>query len=99
MKCAVKNCQIEIRLTKHHVTPHNKKYKSAKGAAIKNLTQSDLLIADINWSYDVERNVPFSVSGHYRMQPCGPSRSKLKLIWVEAFQKKGYKRKAGKRNV
>lgn len=78
---------------------HNNKYKPRSGQPVKNRTGDDIIIADINWSKDIERNTPFAVSGHWRMQRCGPGLSKVKLIWIKPFQKEGYRRKAGKRNL
>jgi hypothetical protein len=36
----------------------------------------------------------FKVSGHFRLQPFGEGRQKLKLIWIEEYDKQGYNRKA-----
>lgn len=42
------------------------------------------------------RTEGFAVSGHFRLQPCGPGRSKVKLIFISPYEKNGYIRTAEK---
>lgn len=56
----------------------------------------DYIRVDSAW--DIEINVinPFSVSGHFRMQPCGKGRQERKLIYIDSYIKQGYHRKCNK---
>jgi hypothetical protein len=78
---------------------HNRKYKPKRDRGVKNKTHDDIIVADINWHKDVERNTPFAVRGHWRMQRCGPGLNKVKLIWIKPHQRSGYHRDAGKKNL
>jgi hypothetical protein len=58
----------------------------------------------VNKLYDTEINIdcPFGVRGHWRNQYCGKDitgKSIHKKIFIEAFEKKGYHRKATKELV
>lgn len=74
------------------------KHAPKKYEPIKNDTPVSFTVADANWSFEVDVNAPFSVSGHYRLQRYGPGRSRAKLIYIQPFEKSGYHRKAGKDN-
>lgn len=72
------------------------KFKPQKYNSIKNNSNVKFTVADVNWSFDVQINSPFAVSGHYRLQRYGPGREKLRMIYIDAFEKSGYHRKSGK---
>lgn len=74
-----------------------KKYGSKKSPDnILNTTNFPVTIVNSRWNTAVSRNEAFGVSGHFRVQPCGPGRSDSKLIFIEPFEKTGYHRKAKK---
>ena len=56
-------------------------------------TQSKLKIeiVDSSWWKTIIRTEGFSVQGHLRWQPHGINNSQKKLIWINEFQKHGYK--------
>jgi len=47
------------------------------------------------WYTEAIRDIPFGVCGHFRKQPCGKGLLRSKKIWISAFMKKGYHRRAG----
>ena len=80
---------------KEVVMAPGQKYRPAKYEPVKNLNKRDFTVVDVSWDQPVE--VPgFAVKGHYRMQPFGEKRQKVKLIYIQPFMKEGYTRKAGK---
>jgi len=56
----------------------------------------DIIVVDT--IYDETQQVinPFSVSGHFRNQPCGRNHNERKLIYIDTFMKTGYTRLATK---
>lgn len=72
----------------------NSKGKSkAKIKKEKYLNESDIPIEiiDSTWFRRLIRTGKFKVSGHFRLQPYGKGRSEKKLIWIDEFNKNGYK--------
>jgi len=51
---------------------------------------------DSTWDSDITVLNPFMVRGHFRRQVCGNGRADRKLIYIDAFMKKGYHRRATK---
>jgi hypothetical protein len=51
---------------------------------------------DCKWFTDIIREAPFRVKGHLRWQFFGEKKAKRKLIWIDEFEKSGYKRSATK---
>lgn len=90
---------LEFITIKEVFVAHKSSYKPERGSKIKNITGHEIIVADVNWNYNLVRDTPFSVKGHWRMQPYGEGRSKLKLKWIEGFVKQGYKREAGRSNL
>jgi len=56
----------------------------------KNELKDDFIIVDSSWNQISIRNEGFSVSGHFRLQPCGVNNEDRKLIFIDEFQKHGY---------
>lgn len=84
----LKECEIETIV----VQPEKKlKYESKK---YFNDLKTPIRFLDCRWFRELVINTPFGVSGHFRWQPCGEGLKKRKLIWIEAYEKKGYHRKA-----
>lgn len=82
----VHNCEVEQKL----VQP-KQKVKTDTGKHF-NESKSDIIILNCSWFTELIRNIPYGVSGHFRWQPCGEKFNKRKLIWIEEFQKQGYKK-------
>lgn len=75
------------------------KYRPKKYEPVKNTLDEKITVVDVNWDTATNIDVPFAVAGHYRQQRVGERRQKIKIIYIEPFQKKGYHRKAGKKNL
>lgn len=84
----LQECEVETIV----VQPEKKlKYESKK---YFNDLKTPIKFLDCRWFRELVINTPFGVSGHFRWQPCGEGLKKRKLIWIEAYEKKGYHRKA-----
>lgn len=81
-------------ITEKFIPPKCKIRKSSSLIShIENDSSMGIYFADSLWRQRV--NVDgFKVRGHFRLQPCGAGYADRKLIWIEDFQKKGYKRRA-----
>lgn len=60
---------------------------------ITNTSQKTVYVVDSNWNTLTIRTEGFAVRGHFRLQPCGHNMADRKLIWIDAFEKHGYKRR------
>ena len=58
-----------------------------------NNSKLGIVFCDNLWKQRVNLD-GFKVRGHFRLQRVGEGRKKTKLIWIDEFEKKGYKRKA-----
>jgi hypothetical protein len=83
-------CEVDTKIVE------SSKNSKQEGKKIYNDTDKDIIILDCKWFVELIRTTPFSVTGHFRWQPCGEKKSKKKLIWIEPFEKQGYHRKAKK---
>jgi len=59
---------------------------------ITNTSDFNVYVVDSSWNKLIIRTEGFAVMGHFRLQPCGPGLIDRKLIWINAFEKNGYKR-------
>lgn len=66
--------------------------KSKKDGKIANMTENTVYVVDSSWNKLIIRTDGFGVRGHFRLQPCGTNMTDRKLIWINAFEKEGYKR-------
>ena len=66
--------------------------KSKSEGKIANMTESTVYVVDSSWNKIIIRTDGFGVRGHFRLQPCGANMADRKLIWIDAFEKHGYKR-------
>lgn len=64
--------------------------------ALSNDLNVPVTIVNSNWNITSIRTEGFNVSGHFRLQPCGPQFSDIKMIFIEPFKKNGYVRRATK---
>jgi len=79
----------------------NNKNPKVKSFGEKTINESnvDVKLISSNWFYNIVRTEGFNVRGHFRLQPCGEGMQDRKLIYINDFQKHGYKRKAQKEMV
>lgn len=72
------------------ILPPNKKIKEANGLKHFNETKLAVTILDSKWFTNLVQSNAFKVSGHFRLQPCGPLLQDRKIIWINEFEKTGY---------
>lgn len=82
----INECEIDEVV----VQPGKKHGKAGSPDNLMNETDQKITILDCKWFTNIIRDTPFLVNGHFRWQPCGPGRTKRKLIWISEFQKEGY---------
>lgn len=66
--------------------------KAKKDGKITNTSEFTVYVVDSSWNQLIIRTEGFAVMGHFRLQPCGIGFNDRKLIWINAFEKHGYKR-------
>ena len=59
-----------------------------------NETNKNVEILDSTYFTTISRTEGFGVRGHFRFQAYGPGLQQKKLIWISAFQKEGYTKRA-----
>ncbi len=64
-----------------------------KTEKIHNSSNKTVYVVDSSWNQILIRTEGFAVRGHFKLQPCGINSADRKLIWIDAFEKYGYKRK------
>lgn len=69
---------------------NNGKLKS--DGKVTNTSEYTVYVVDSSWNKLIIRTAGFAVMGHFRLQPCGAGLIDRKLIWINAFEKHGYKR-------
>lgn len=87
-------CFLYLTENDEVIVEPGRKNGTRKSGKIVNTLPYPLTIVDSRWNTTVIRTEGFPVSGHFRIQPCGPQMSQHKLIFIEPFQKNGYIRKA-----
>lgn len=72
-----------------------KKYGSKKSPDnMLNDFKFPVTVVNSRWNITTIRTEGFTVSGHFRLQPCGIGFIDRKIIFIEPFEKQGYVRKA-----
>jgi hypothetical protein len=66
--------------------------KSKNDGKITNTSDYNVYVVDASWNKLIIRTDGFAVRGHFRLQPCGANMADRKLIWIDAFEKHGYRR-------
>lgn len=66
--------------------------KAKNKGKITNTSEYKVYVVDSSWNKLIIRTEGFAVMGHFRLQPCGVGYADRKLIWINAFEKHGYKR-------
>jgi hypothetical protein len=67
--------------------------KAKNEGKITNTSDYTVYVVDSSWNKLIIRTDGFAVMGHFRLQPCGAALKERKLIWINAFEKHGYKRR------
>jgi len=67
--------------------------KDKKDGKITNTSNYTVYVVDSSWNKLIIRTEGFAVKGHFRLQPCGVGHADRKLMWIDAFEKHGYKRR------
>lgn len=78
---------VELKGGKNNGKPKN-------NGKITNTHNRTVFVVDSSWNKIIVRTDGFAVRGHFRLQPCGTAMIDRKLIWINAFEKHGYKRRA-----
>lgn len=60
---------------------------------VTNTSNKTVYVVDSSWNQIIIRTTGFAVRGHFRLQSCGEAMKDRKLIWINAFEKHGYKRR------
>ena len=63
---------------------------------VKNDTTYNIQCIGKLWDHNIDIKTPFPVKAHFRKQPYGIGRKKIKVIWIKPQMRKGYKRSAEK---
>lgn len=66
----------------------------SKKSGDSNLSEFNVIRLDSAYFTRIFREEGFSVSGHFRLQPCGEGLRDRKLIYINPFEKNGYTRRA-----
>ena len=78
------------------ILPPNKSIGSKKQGKYLNQSNFNVTIVDSTWNKILIKGDSFKVSGHLRLQRYGENFSKVKLIYIDEFQKSGYTRNSVK---
>ena len=84
----VELAEIEVTI----VAPGKTNNKTKKNGKMLNDHKYDVYVVDSTWNKMIIRDADFAVSGHFRLQACGPEHRDRKLIWIDPFLKHGYRR-------
>ena len=91
----VELAEIEVTI----VEPGRTNNKTKKDGKVMNDHKYNVYVVDSTWNRVIIRDSDFAVSGHFRLQACGPEHKDRKLIWIDPFVKHGYRRAARARIV
>lgn len=67
--------------------------KEKNKGKVTNTSNNTVYVVDSSWNQIIIRTDGFAVRGHFRLQPCGIGLKDRHLIWIDAFEKHGYKRR------
>lgn len=76
------------------ITVKPKQKIGTKKSGYKNNTGHNMTVVDSKWNTTSIRVGQVEVDGHLRLQPCGPGRSQIKLIWIKDHVRDGYIKRA-----
>lgn len=88
----MKFADVEVEV----IGKNTKTKSSIYGCKVRNEGDIDVILLDSRWFREIIRTDGFGVRGHLRLQPYKDVNGHWtrKLIWIEAFEKHGYHRKA-----
>ncbi len=89
-------CFFYLTDNNEEIIPAGKVYGTRKTGKISNDFKFPITMVTSRWNTTTIRLEKFGVRGHFRLQPVGVGRSRKELIFISPFEKKGYKRSAGK---
>lgn len=75
------------------LTPNQSTGTRKQGKWLNN-SNGNVKIVDSSWNKILIKGEKFSVTGHLRMQPCGPGLKYRIPKWIDEFEKEGYTRNA-----
>lgn len=78
--------------TEEIVLPGRKHGTQKTGKFINEFKDIPITMVTSKWMVTVIRTEDFDVSGHFRLQRCGPGLTKTQMIFIKPFKKHGYKR-------
>lgn len=87
-------CFFYLTENQEEIVQAGKIYGTRKTGKIANDFKFPVTVVNSKWNITSIRNEDFDVSGHFRLQPCGPNNSETKIIFIEPFKKFGYTRSA-----
>lgn len=67
--------------------------KEKNKGKVTNTSNNTVYVVDSSWNQIIIHTDGFAVRGHFRLQPCGIGMKDRHLIWIDAFEKHGYKRR------
>lgn len=83
-----------VEMQEKVVKANTKQRGISKKSGHTNLSEFDVAIITSAYFTKIYVEGGFEVSGHWRMQPCGPGMQDRKLIYINPFVKDGYTRRA-----
>jgi hypothetical protein len=89
-------CFMYLTDNEEILIPPGRSYGTRKQGKVLNDIRVPITLVNSRWNITSIRTEGFNVSGHFRLQPCGPDRGDVKIIFIEPFAKEGYVRKSGK---
>lgn len=92
-------CFFYLSENTEEIIAAGKVHGTRKTGKISNDFQFPIKMVTSKWNITTIRTDSFGVSGHFRLQPCGPGRSEIEVIFIDPFIKNGYKRRASKNNL
>lgn len=90
-------CFFYLSENEEIIIPAGRKYGTRKSGKVINEFPFAITMVNSRWNITTIRTEGFNVSGHFRLQPYGPQLSMSKIIFIDPFEKKGYKRGPGKK--
>lgn len=80
------------------IVKHSGSFNNGKNEIYKNPFNSNFNLINVDKTFFTNLYVEneFGVKGHFRLQPYGKGKSKVKKIYIREFKKTGYRRVAGK---
>jgi hypothetical protein len=85
-------CFVFLSENTEEILKPGEKRGTQKSGKIINELNIPLTLITSKWKVTVIRTEGFAVGGHFRLQPYGPGLTKKRVIFIDPFEKHGYKR-------